>query len=96
MIFFKNRSFRVKIVQVLSSRFYQVTGVPQGGVLSVTLFALKIGQITGQIALDDRLLTSLYVDDLQISYRHPDLDTIQQMLQQTLKAVQNWAIQNGS
>ena len=63
--FLKNRSFRVKIDQVLSTRFCQETRVPQGGVLSVTLFALKIRQITGQIALGD------LPHSMSMTYRFP-------------------------
>ena len=34
--------FQVRLDGVVSVKYIQETGVPQGGVLSVTLFALKI------------------------------------------------------
>ena len=39
------REFRVKLGSVLSDSFVQENGVPQGGILSVTLFGLKINSI---------------------------------------------------
>ena len=39
--FLKNRQFSVRLGACLSGMFDQEIGVPQGSVLSVTLFALK-------------------------------------------------------
>jgi len=39
--FFKNRPFSIRLNACLSGQFGQEMGVPQGNVLSVTLFALK-------------------------------------------------------
>jgi len=43
--FLKNRQFSVRLGACLSGLFDQEMGVPQGSVLSVTLFALKINSI---------------------------------------------------
>ena len=48
----------------MSGRKVQQIGVPQGSVLSVTLFALKINDIIGQIPKDLHFHYSLYVDDV--------------------------------
>ena len=66
--FLTHRSFRVKIGDALSMTYYQETGVPQGGVVSESLLALKIRGITSQAINSSRTLISLYVDDLQISH----------------------------
>ena len=71
--FLKNRTFKVRLQNICSNTYQQHNGVPQGSILSVTLFAPKINSIIMCISQDQRLLSSLYVDDLQIGYRHLDL-----------------------
>ena len=70
-----------KINKLLSLRYLQGEGVPQGGVLSVTLFALKINGIASQINNDPRYHRSLYVDDFQLAYHHSDLDILKSKIQ---------------
>ena len=60
--FLTNRFFRVKIGDTVSDRCRQEEGVPQGCVLSVTLFALAINGITS--VLPPGVLYTLFVDDL--------------------------------
>ena len=50
-------------------------GVLQGSVLSIT-FIIKIDNIARLIPKDPRYISSLYVDDLKISNRHPDLEIV--------------------
>ena len=59
--FLKNRQFSVRLGACLSGLFDQEMGVPQGSVLSVTLFALKINLIVK--AISPGVECSLYVDD---------------------------------
>ncbi|GBN18751.1 putative RNA-directed DNA polymerase from transposon BS [Araneus ventricosus] len=47
--FLKTRSFRVRIGNTLSDGFYQEDGVPQGSVLSVILFIIKINEVIRQL-----------------------------------------------
>ncbi|MCV6613054.1 MAG: reverse transcriptase family protein, partial [Amphritea sp.] len=47
--FLSDRSFRVRVGNHLSSSFTQENGVPQGGVLSVALFAVAINDIGDQL-----------------------------------------------
>ena len=47
--FLSNRSFRVRIGNHLSSTFAQENGIPQGGVLSVALFAIMINDIGDEL-----------------------------------------------
>ena len=66
----------------ISTKEQQQNGVPQGSVLSVTLYALKINNIINEIPKDPRFHYSLYVDDLQIGYHHADTKIIEHVLQQ--------------
>ena len=72
----KRQTFNVRVQNSYSSIYQQRNGVLQGSVLAVTLFALKINSITNCIPQDQRMLSSLYVDDRQISYRHSDFRII--------------------
>ncbi|GFS77403.1 RNA-directed DNA polymerase from mobile element jockey [Trichonephila clavipes] len=63
-IFLKLRTFRVRLGGTLSAPFTQVEGVPQGSILSVTLFICHISPILN--VYSPSFLASLYVGDLQI------------------------------
>jgi ribonuclease HI len=93
--FLSKRRLRVKIDNHLSDQKDIENGVPQGSVLSVTLFAIKINQITKHIPKDPRFSISLYVDDLQVGYRSTDLTTIGYKLQDCMDNVVRWATDNG-
>ena len=60
--FLKNRTFQAKVGTHLSDRYEQQEGVPQGSVLSCTLFALAINDITSVLPHDVQGI--LYVDNL--------------------------------
>ena len=59
--FLENRNFRVRLGSTLSDHFGQEMGVPQGSILSVTLFSLKINSLAK--ILSQNVQGSLYVDD---------------------------------
>jgi len=65
--FLKNRQFHVRLGSSYSDLFDQETGVPQGSILSVTLFGLKINSIVNPIS--PGVECSLYVDDRVSRYR---------------------------
>ena len=65
--FLKNRQFSVRLGACLSGMLDQEMGVPQGSVLSVTFFALKINSIVK--AISPGVECSLYVNDFLIVYR---------------------------
>ena len=71
----------------------QEEGVPQGSILSVTLFSIKINNIVK--ALNPGVDCSLYVDDFLICYRSKHIHTIERQLQQCLNKIQKWALENG-
>ena len=65
--FLSNRKFNVRVNDSLSDVHKQEMGVPQGSILSVTLFGLKINSIVKCIS--PGIDGSLYVDDFLICYR---------------------------
>ena len=93
--FLGTRYFKVKVGPALSSEYEQQNGVPQGAVLSVLLFALKINDIVQSLPRNNALMCSLYVDDLQVGLRGPDLRQIGQTLQTTLNGLNKWTMENG-
>ena len=93
--FLSGRRFKVKVGDAISSERVQHNGVPQGSVLSVLLFALKINGISKIMPTDERFEYSLFVDDLQIGFRHSDVNIIRSKLQLTINKLFTWAKNNG-
>ena len=91
--FLKNRQFSVRLGTFLSGHFDQEMGVPQGSVLSVILFALKINSIVKAITPD--VECSLYVDDFLIVYRSKYIHIIERHLQRSLNMLSHWSDTNG-
>jgi len=65
-------------------------GVPQGSILSVTLFGLKINFK----AISPGVECSLYVDDFLICYRSKHIHIIERHLQQCLNKLADWVDTN--
>ena len=86
--FLNNREFKVKVGSTLSELHKQEQGVPQGSILSVTLFSIKINDIVKNI--NPGVDCSLYVDDFLICYRSKNMHTIERQLQQNLNNIQDW------
>jgi ribonuclease HI len=91
--FLSDRIFRVRIGSLFSDFFNQDMGVPQGSILSVTLFSLKINSIVKALSSD--VHCSLYVDDFLICYSSPNMDVIERKLQLSLDKLQQWCEENG-
>ena len=88
--FLNERLFRVRVGNTLSDARVQEMGVPQGCILSVTLFSIKINSIVK--AINPGVECSLYVDDFVICLRARNMNTIERQLQQCLSKLQvNWA-----
>jgi len=90
--FLKNRQFSVRLDACLSGLFDQEMGVPQGSVVSVTLFALKINSVVK--AISPGVECSLYVDDFLIIYRSKYIHIIERHLQRSLNTLSHWADTN--
>ncbi|GBM83506.1 putative RNA-directed DNA polymerase from transposon X-element [Araneus ventricosus] len=91
--FLKQRYFRVRLGNTYSDVYCQEEGVPQGSVLSVTLFILKINSILS--VLPSSIQKSLYVDDLQISCSGRDMRFVERQLQTAVNNMVTWSNRNG-
>jgi hypothetical protein len=91
--FMANRRFRVRLGTVLSPPRIQENGVPQGSVLSVTLFAIAINGITSRVHRP--VQCSLYVDDFAIYHRSQSLPAIERQLQLNINRLSLWSRENG-
>ena len=84
---------QVRVGSSLSDYYDQEQGVPQGDVLSTTLFSIKINDIVK--CLGNLTDCSSNVDDFCICYRSKSMATIERQLQQNLNKIENWATSNG-
>lgn len=91
--FLQHRNFNVRIGNILSDNFTQDQGVPQGSVLSVTLFLISINKILNQF--HPPVKGSLFVDDLHISCEGADMRIIERQLQTAINNIVKWADNNG-
>ena len=91
--FLNNRQFRVRVGSALSDHFCQENGVPQGSILSVTLFNLKINNIA--TCTKPGTESSLYVDDFLACVRSQQMRSIERQLQVCLNNLQRWSEENG-
>jgi hypothetical protein len=91
--FLSDREFNVRVNSTYSDIQEQEMGVPQGSILSVTLFSIKINSLAK--ALNDNIEGSLYVDDFLMCYRGKYMNTIERQLQLCLIKIEKWAMENG-
>ena len=91
--FLDDRQFRVRVGDTFSDPRDQEMGVPQGSILSVTLFSIKINSIVECAGLDVERF--LYVDDFCVAFRSKNMHTIERKLQQVLNNLQTWSDTNG-
>ena len=84
---------QVRIGSTLSDLYDQEQGVPQGSILSTTLFNIKINNIVN--CLDSKTDGSLYVDDFGLCYRSKNMRTIERHLQQCISRIEDWTMNNG-
>ena len=90
--FLTDRTFQIHLGTILSDVFHQKEGVPQGAILSTTLFSVKINDIVKQV--DPGVECSLYVDDFVIMYKSPTIDAIQRKLPHTIKRLDEWTLKS--
>ncbi len=91
--FLQNREFKVRVGTTLSDSFDQEMGVPQGAILSVTLFSIKINNLSK--VLNDNIDGSLFVDDFSISCKSSNMSIIERQLQLCLNKISKWSLENG-
>ena len=85
--FLEDRTMQVRVGSTLSDFYDQEQGVPQGSILSTTLFNIKINNIVK--CLDSKTDGSLYVDDFGICYRSKNMRTIERKLQQCINRIED-------
>ncbi len=88
-----DRTFQVLLGSTISDVFKQEEGVPQGAILSTTLFNLKINDIANQLQSD--MDCSLYVDDFSICIRSKRMALIQRKIQNQINKLDSWTLYNG-
>ena len=91
-MFICDRYFKVRVRNIYSDPYSQEAGVPQGSILSVMLFSLKINSIVSCLLPDIKYF--LYVDDLAIYYSSNHMSSIERKLQ-SLNRLGRWCDDNG-
>ena len=91
--FLKGRKFKVRLDNTHSSLNPQEEGVPQGSILSPTLFTVKINSIIDSLPQD--IEKSLYVDDLAVYCQSSNMAIIERRLQGCLDKLVTCADENG-
>ena len=84
-----NRKAKVQIKQHLSKKRTLRQGVPQGGVLSPTLFLIFIRDILHR--MPKNMQGAIYVDDLALWCSEEYITTANYRLQQALQVIESWA-----
>ena len=97
LAFIKNylteRSFKVRLGTTYSQSEPQEEGFPQGGVLSVTLFLIRVNKMPNAALRDT--LKSLFVDDLNDNCAGHYMNVIERRLQSNIDKIHQWATNNG-
>ena len=91
--FLSDRYFKVRVRSTYSDPYSQEAGVPQGIILSITLFSLKINSIVSCLLHD--IKGSRYVDDLAIYYSSSPMPSIERQFQHSLNRLGRWCDENG-
>lgn len=90
-----DRHFRVRVGQNLSELFEQKMGVPQGGVLSCTLFSIAINTVVQIIKRLSGITCSIYVDDKRVSFATKNVEDGVLKIQRLLNRVLEWSLKTG-
>lgn len=91
--FLTTRSFKVRVNGTFSEQFTLDNGVPQGSVLSSTLFIVAINDIFSNIKMP--VQSTLYADDVVIYCRGKKQDTLCQILQTAIHQLEEWSKLSG-
>ena len=90
--FLSECSFRVRVRSTLSELHKQEMGVPQGSILSLALFSIKINIVKAVLKGTD---CSLFVDDFALCLSGKTLNRVERDMQLCVNSVQKWVSENG-
>ena len=91
--FLSERSFKVRVGSTLSELHEQEMGVPQGSILSLALFNIKINNIVKAVLKGTDC--SLFVDDFALCVSGKTLNRVERAMQLCVNSVQKWVTENG-
>ena len=91
--FLSNRIMKVRIGNQLSNPYPQHEGVPQGSVLSCTLFGLAINDLPSE--MPQYVESSLYVDDFAVFTRSANLAAAERRVQTAVNKGVKWTEAHG-
>ena len=91
--FLSNRSIQVRANGSLSHPVIIKNGVPQGSVMSTTLFLIGINDITTN--LKPPVKTQLFADDITITCNGKNMNSINEYLQTAINTLQDWSKTTG-
>ena len=87
--FLSHRSIKVRVNNKLSSSYLLQKGVPQGSVISPTLFSVIMNGIFD--GLPDGVQTSIYADDGALWTIHSNLPEAMKTMQKSLNIIEIWS-----
>ena len=90
--FLKNRTIQVKLEGFLSSLYHLDNGLPQGSIISVTLFLIAINKMFSGC---NKTINKLFCDDGAFWARDSNLDNAALKIQDTLDKITTWSKTNG-
>lgn len=88
--FLMKRKFTVSLGGITSKSRIMENGIPQGSVLSVTLFILAINSIFRSLSVTP-VKSIMYADDLCIFVSSKEIDYIKEQLQTSLEVLEVWS-----
>ena len=91
--FLSDRTFSVIYGSITSDFYSQEEGVPQGAILSTTLFNIKLNGIVKEIC--PGVECSLYVDDFVIYFKARTSSCLSRKLQLCINSILEWTTKNG-
>ena len=91
--FLKDRTFSVRCGNIYSPQLKMDHGLPQGSVLSTTLFLIMINELFKHPC--DQVKYSIYADDVVIWCTNPDAIQASFYIQSALNKIQLWCEKNG-
>jgi len=91
--FLRNRNFCIRLASCLSDLHEQEMGVPQGSILLVALFGLKINSVVK--AISPGVDCSPYLYDFLICHHSQQIHIIERHLQQCLNKLYDWTDTDG-